>query len=208
MPGTVNYCIAFRTLVIALFPGLALAKDDEFANNLFSDLAPLLALFGERVAQQFLSEAITEWSDSILFAMAPIGIITTVIGAIRVGGPGWLKALVGRAKESIAVAELELLSSTSSDVCEMWNGAAVVRIMGSPSILQLVHIVDGQDDKLHVLEDGNFRAGMDIPFFLFFLILFCILLFLFLFLSLFLFLFLFLFLSPPPPFFSFFLFSY
>lgn len=28
---------------------------DEFSNNLFSDLAPLLTLFGEQVTKQFLS---------------------------------------------------------------------------------------------------------------------------------------------------------
>ncbi|KAI5801655.1 hypothetical protein DFH27DRAFT_64201 [Peziza echinospora] len=120
---------------------------DEFANNLFSDLAPLLALFGERVAQQFLSEAVSNWSDSIIFAMAPIGILTAVIGAIRAGAPNWVKALVGRSRESSAVVELELLSSTSTDVCEMWNGGAIVRIMGSPPILQLIGIEGATEEK-------------------------------------------------------------
>ena len=68
---------------------------NEFTNNLFSDLAPLLALFGEQVTKQFLSMSFG-WVDNIMLAMGPLGIITIVVSAIRVGGPKWLKALVGR----------------------------------------------------------------------------------------------------------------
>ncbi|KAK1948663.1 hypothetical protein LY78DRAFT_543811, partial [Colletotrichum sublineola] len=51
---------------------------DDFVNNLFSDLAPLLALFGERVTMQFISQSIG-WADNIVLAMAPIGIITIIV---------------------------------------------------------------------------------------------------------------------------------
>ncbi|KAK5656085.1 hypothetical protein OQA88_5224 [Cercophora sp. LCS_1] len=43
--------------------------------------------------------------------MAPLGIVTAVVGAIRVGGPSWLKAIIGRARESRAVAESEVMGS-------------------------------------------------------------------------------------------------
>lgn len=112
---------------------------DEFSNNLFSDLAPLLALFGEQVAKQFMSESMG-WADNIIFAMAPIGVITAIVSAIRVGGSTWLKALIGRAKENHAFAEMELMSSTSNEVCEMWNGQHVVRMMGAPAIKELIYI--------------------------------------------------------------------
>ncbi|KAL6228772.1 hypothetical protein BDW75DRAFT_250646 [Aspergillus navahoensis] len=72
----------------------------DFSNNLFSDLAPLLTLFGEQMG----------YGDDVLLAMAPLGIITCVISAIRVGGRKWLKALVGRARESRATAEMEIMS--------------------------------------------------------------------------------------------------
>lgn len=68
---------------------------DDFSNNLFSDLAPLLTLFGEQVTKQFLSLSMG-WADSFLLAMAPIGIMTVVVSAIRVGGARQLKAIVGR----------------------------------------------------------------------------------------------------------------
>jgi len=68
---------------------------DEFSNNLFSDLAPLLTLFGEQVTKQFLSMSLG-WADNILLAMGPLGIMTVIVSAIRVGGVRQLKAIVGR----------------------------------------------------------------------------------------------------------------
>jgi hypothetical protein len=76
---------------------------DDFSSNLFSDLGPyvsncfptffsqlsvdrLLALFGEKFANQFLSESYS-WADSIIFACAPLGAITAIVGATRVAGP-------------------------------------------------------------------------------------------------------------------------
>jgi hypothetical protein len=55
--------------------------------------------------------------------MAPLGIITALVGAIRVGGPSWLKAVIGRARETRASAEVELMSSTSHEVWVVeWRG--------------------------------------------------------------------------------------
>lgn len=104
---------------------------DEFSNNLFSDLAPLLTLFGEQVTKQFLSMSMG-WADDVLLAMGPLGIMTVIVSAIRVGGVKVLKAFVGRARESRANAEKEILSSTSADVCELWSGQEIVRELGNP----------------------------------------------------------------------------
>ncbi|KAF2429237.1 hypothetical protein EJ08DRAFT_718487, partial [Tothia fuscella] len=109
-------------------------QGDEFNNNLFSDLDPLLTLFGEQATKQFLSMSVG-WKDNILLATGPLGIITIMVSAIRVGGVRQLKALVGRAREGFATAEVEILSSTSENVCEMWNGQQIVRVIGSPWFL-------------------------------------------------------------------------
>jgi hypothetical protein len=109
----------------------------SMSSNIISDFAPILALFGEQVAKQFLSQSMG-WGDHIIFSMAPLGIITAVISAIRIGGPQWLKAIVGRAREHRAAAELELMSSTSHEVCELWNGQNFVRTLGAPAIQELV----------------------------------------------------------------------
>ena len=83
----------------------------------------------------------TGWADNIILAMAPLGIITAIISAIRVGGPSWLKALIGRARENLAAAEAELMSSTSEEVCELWNGREIVRCMGSAPICEFICLV-------------------------------------------------------------------
>ncbi|KAL0764699.1 hypothetical protein CaCOL14_012789 [Colletotrichum acutatum] len=55
---------------------------DDFSNNLASDLAPLLSLFGEQITKQYLSESTTV-VDYFIFAMAPMGILTAIVSAIR-----------------------------------------------------------------------------------------------------------------------------
>ena len=72
-------------------------------------------------------EGTVSWLDHIIFAMAPLGIITAMVAAIRVGGPAWLRAVVGRARENRATVEVEMMSSTSHEVCELWNGQGIVR---------------------------------------------------------------------------------
>ncbi|KAL7800940.1 ankyrin repeat-containing domain protein [Trichoderma afarasin] len=110
---------------------------DDFANNLASDLGPIIALFGERVVMQFMSQAMGI-ADCILLAVAPIGAITTVVSAIRVAGPAWLKSFIGRARENLSAAEIDVMSSTSKEACELWNGHSVVRCPGSADIYQFI----------------------------------------------------------------------
>lgn len=56
---------------------------DDLSNNLATDLAPFLSLFGEQITKQYLSESITAL-DYFIFALAPMGILTAVVSAIRV----------------------------------------------------------------------------------------------------------------------------
>ncbi|KAF8541770.1 hypothetical protein BDD12DRAFT_945844 [Trichophaea hybrida] len=133
-------------LIVLTAPEVIADSGDDFVNNLVTDLAPLLALFGEQFAKQYLSQSFS-LIDSIIFALAPLGIITAVVGAIRVGGPMWLKAAIGRARENRAVAELELMTSTSDEVGELWQDGAVVRLLGKPDSLQLIYFEKFRDDN-------------------------------------------------------------
>ncbi|KAK4232577.1 hypothetical protein QBC38DRAFT_514249 [Podospora fimiseda] len=141
-------------------PVFASSDGDDFANNLFSDLVyrSIARTFGERVAIQYLSHT-TSWQECVIFACAPLGLLTAVVSAIRVGGPRWLKAIVGRARETDATVELELLSSTSPDVCELWNGVGMVRIVGTPSIVQLAYGIPSYTPSgttaVHTLESAK-----------------------------------------------------
>ena len=94
---------------------------NDFTNNLATDLAPLLALFGEQVTKQYLSESL-DWLDHVILAMVPLGILTVMVSAIRVRGSSAARAFIGRAQESRGNVEAEIMSCTSYDVCELWNG--------------------------------------------------------------------------------------
>ncbi|UZP45130.1 hypothetical protein NXS19_012942 [Fusarium pseudograminearum] len=131
----------YAFVLLLLLPASVKADSgDDFSNNLFSDLAPLLVLFGERVTMQFLSQSMG-WSDCIILAMAPLGIITTIVSAIRVGGPPWLKALIGRSRENTSAVEMELMSSTSHETCELWNGSDVVRCQGLAPVKEFICLI-------------------------------------------------------------------
>ncbi|RDW68803.1 ankyrin repeat domain-containing protein [Aspergillus mulundensis] len=111
---------------------------DDFSNNLATDLAPFLSLFGEQVTKQYLSES-TTYLDYFIFAMAPMGILTALVSAIRVCGSPALRAFIGRAQEGSGHAEAELCSSTSRDVCELYHNGGITRVFGRPKILEVVY---------------------------------------------------------------------
>ncbi|KAH7125960.1 putative ankyrin repeat protein [Dactylonectria macrodidyma] len=111
---------------------------DDFSNNFATDLAPLVALFGESPTKQYLSECLTI-EDIIIFATAPMGVITAVVSAIRVCGTPSLRAFIGKAQEGAGTAEAELCSSTSRDVCELYNNGGIARVFGRPKLLEIVH---------------------------------------------------------------------
>lgn len=106
---------------------------------------------------QFMSQA-TGWADSIILAMAPLGIITIIVAAIRVGGPFWLGSVIGRAQENRAVPEAELMSSTSYEVCELWNSQEIVRVMGQGPIREFIILIP-EDKTKDEKETGEGREG-------------------------------------------------
>ncbi|PVH67645.1 hypothetical protein DL98DRAFT_555074 [Cadophora sp. DSE1049] len=92
------------------------------------------------------------WADNIIVAMAPLGIITAIVGAIRVGGPSWLRAIIGRTGETRAAAETELMSYTSHEVCELWNGQEIVRVMGKGLIREFIVLLpEGSGESREML---------------------------------------------------------
>ena len=81
-----------------------------------------------------------------------------IVAAIRVGGHSSLRAVVGRAQENRATVEMELMSSTSHEVCELWNGRGIVRTMGKPEIRQIIYFEDPKKEvtfRLHTVETAE-----------------------------------------------------
>lgn len=107
----------------------------DFSNNLFTDLTPLISLFGEQPTKQFLGESVT-YLDYFIFAMAPLGILTAVVSAIRVRGGPSLRAFIGSAQEGAGGIEAELCSSTSRDICELYDSGGISRVFGIARLLE------------------------------------------------------------------------
>ncbi|CAI7596935.1 unnamed protein product [Penicillium bialowiezense] len=124
--------------MLAILPVANAGGWEDFSNNLATDLAPFLSLFGERITQQYLSESVSK-IDYFIFAMAPMGILTGVVSAIRVCGTPSLRAFIGRAQEGAGNAEAELCTSTSRDVCELYNNGGIARVFGRPKMLEVIH---------------------------------------------------------------------
>lgn len=107
---------------------------------------------------QFMSQSMG-WADNVILAMVPLGIVTAVVGAIRVGGPAWLRALIGRARESRAIVESDLMSSTSHEVCELWNGQQIVRVMGEAEVREFIILVGEDSDTIPAGDTGNIAVA-------------------------------------------------
>lgn len=138
----------------------------DFSNDLATDLGPLLVLFGEAMTKQYLSES-TAWLDYLIFSVAPIGLLTTVVSAIRVCGHPSLRAFVGRSQEGAATIEAELCTSTSRDVCELFHNGGITRVLGRPHILELVLVEPPADlakegrPEVHLFKDHLHQSEGD-----------------------------------------------
>lgn len=132
--------------VFAVFAAAAGGLDD-FSNNLATDLGPLLALFGEKMTMQYLRES-TSFLDYFIFAMGPIGVITAMVSTIRVCGSSPLRAFVERAQEGHRVVEVELCTSISRDICELFNNGSIPRALGQSKILEIIYIPATDSDSV------------------------------------------------------------
>lgn len=132
---------------------------DDFSNNLATDLGPLVALFGETPTKQYLSECLN-LVDIIIFATCPLGIITAIVSAIRVCGTPSLRAFIGRAQEGGGSAEAELCSSTSRDVCELYNNGGIARVFGRPKLLEFVYVTKPPHTDFYPPQNKTPTAGI------------------------------------------------
>lgn len=124
--------------------------------------APLISLFGEQITRQCLSESISALDDFI-FALAPLGILTAVVSAIRVRGNSTLRAFIGRAQEDPGTAERELLSCVSNSTAEIFSNSGVARITGKPKILEVLVNEDPKTDENVSIQRVSEGVGKNWP---------------------------------------------
>ncbi|PYH87104.1 hypothetical protein BO82DRAFT_408248 [Aspergillus uvarum CBS 121591] len=99
---------------------------DNLSFGFIAQVLPFLALFGEDATRYYLAQAV-DWPDYLLFAIGPLGVIFIISTTFRILGTQFLKSKLGRGHEESALIEKELLSSTSFNTCELWNGVSVDR---------------------------------------------------------------------------------
>src|SRR3569833_3283684 len=115
--ATVSFIV---TTMLLAATGVNAGGLDDFSNNLATDLGPLVALFGENITRQYISES-TSFLDYFIFSMAPMGIVTTITSVIRVCGDSSLRAFIGRAQKNKKTNKAELCTASSRDVCELFH---------------------------------------------------------------------------------------
>ncbi|KAL6693684.1 hypothetical protein J3F84DRAFT_400942 [Trichoderma pleuroticola] len=93
--------------------------------------------------------------------MAPMGILTAIVSAIRVCGSPSLRAFIGRAQEGGGNTEAELCSSTSRNVCELYNNGGIERVFWRPKILEVVYDPEHSfaDEKAGIYTFQEFRKS-------------------------------------------------
>ncbi|CAG8083174.1 unnamed protein product [Penicillium olsonii] len=148
--------------LIILFAAFVKADDDwdDFTNNLATDLAPLITLFGERLTKQFLSESISAL-DNVIFALSPLGVLTAVVSVIRICGSSSLRAFVGRAQEGPAEAESELLPCVSESTAELFNDGGVARVFGRPKIMEIVSWEENHNNGGTTTRMGTMKEALE-----------------------------------------------
>ena len=75
--------------------------------SVVANVAPLMALVGERNAKEYMRTTAT-WHQLLPLSSAPLGILAILVSAIRLSGPGFLRRLVGRDSERRSEALVEL----------------------------------------------------------------------------------------------------
>lgn len=63
--------LAFLIAIFCAVPSACCSGGDDFSNNLFSDLSPLIALFGDQVTKQYLSDSMG-WADHVCVGKTPL----------------------------------------------------------------------------------------------------------------------------------------
>ncbi|KAF4945391.1 hypothetical protein FGADI_11993 [Fusarium gaditjirri] len=129
MPAMVAVDVAFVLLLLSAVGVRAAAGDDEedntdFLLNVFSDIGPILALFGEQFARQFLSESFT-WDDHVTLPAGIVRIMGTPLIAQLVICPNRFPAPRAAAfDESCGIHTLESATNDGTMYKKVYRGHA------------------------------------------------------------------------------------
>jgi hypothetical protein len=92
--------------------------------TIIANVAPIMALVGERNAKEYMRSAASR-HQFLPLATAPLGILSIMIGAIRLSGSGFLRRLIGRESERRSEALVELTPLSVEPATSVWTPRAV-----------------------------------------------------------------------------------
>ncbi|KAL2859420.1 hypothetical protein BJX68DRAFT_252352 [Aspergillus pseudodeflectus] len=137
---------------------------DSTTKNFISGVTVLISLFGRDATNRFLSQSVSIF-DWLIFALAPLGVPTAIIAVIRTSQMQFLKRMVGLAEDKVSDVEKDLLSSTSDEVSEIWDGEKVVRVIHPSTVSELFFTglnANGMEEPygIYSSQDAKCRDGV------------------------------------------------
>lgn len=124
---------------------LAITGSSDAWASLVANVVPLLILIGEKNVKSYF-KTISQPSQAYLYAASPIGLITAIVTAIRLGNSAFMKRLIGRQHEGRA----EVLA----DVTSISGGTVGFELKGPRSILEQT-IDPKPEDRAHFWIQGR-----------------------------------------------------
>ena len=101
-------------------PGVtAITSSSDLWATVVANIAPLMALVGERHAKEYL-RSMTSKTQVFDLSVAPIGILSILISAIRLSGPPYLRRLIGRESEKRSEAMVEVTPVSLSEATPVY----------------------------------------------------------------------------------------
>ncbi|RYO18105.1 hypothetical protein AA0111_g10857 [Alternaria arborescens] len=85
----------------------AIVSSSDLWATVVANIAPLMALVGERHAKEYL-RSMTSSEQIFNLSVAPVGILSILISTIRISGPLYLRRLIGRESERRCEAMVEI----------------------------------------------------------------------------------------------------
>lgn len=101
-----------------------IAASGDLWSTVIANVAPVMALVGERNAKEFLRMS-SSIDQLILMATAPLGILSLMVCAIRLSGPRMLRRIVGRESDRHSEALVDLTPLSVSPASSVYTPKAV-----------------------------------------------------------------------------------
>lgn len=102
----------------------ALQQSSDVWASVVANVSPLMILVGERNAKEHMRTA-SSWHQFLPLAVAPLGILSIMVSAVRLSGSGFLRRLLGRDAERRSETMVELTPLSVAPANSVYTSRAV-----------------------------------------------------------------------------------